>query len=464
MATIKAKELKKLGLNDDIARSLAVSTIAKHCKHQSEQEILHVLSDVIENPGKYKDHVAWSVLAKRLSPADITQQCYDLRDEALPFTVYGPDNIEELAKNQMSMAMRLPISVAGALMPDGHAGYGLPIGGVLATDGVAIPYAVGLDIACRMSLTILDADSSYIDKYRDRCVQALVDNTAFGLDAQLSFKLYHEMFDRVEFRDVPLLKRLRSKAVKQLGSSGRGNHFVDICEVILKEQNSLGLEAGKYVGILSHSGSRGFGAEIAEFYTGVAKETCRLPREAGPFVWLDMKSTAGEEYWHCMILAGEYSAVNHRFIHDNVTKSLRLRSLMNISNHHNFAWKERLGNGKEVIIHRKGATPAHLGELGIIPGSMATPGYIVKGLGCEESLYSASHGSGRIMSRQDARNTFSRHALKKFLAEHKVELIGGSTEEAPLAYKDIDAVMTAQRELVSIEGKIIPRIVRMSEY
>ena len=136
---------------------------------------------------------------------------------------------------------------------------------------------------------------------------------------------------------------------------------------------------------------------------------------------------------------------------------------MNISNHHNFAWKERLGNGKEVIIHRKGATPAHLGELGIIPGSMATPGYIVKGLGCEESLYSASYGSGRIMSRQDARNTFSRHALKKFLAEHKVELIGGSTEEAPLAYKDIDAVMTAQRELVSIEGKIIPRIVRMSE-
>lgn len=463
MATIKPKELKKIGLADDIVRSLAVTIIAKHCKHDSEQEILHKLSRVIVSPVNYMEDDVWKSLARHLSPASIVQQHYELRDESLSFTVFGADHIEELAMKQMSMAMRLPVSVAGALMPDGHAGYGLPIGGVLATDGVVIPYAVGLDIACRMSLTILDADSSFIDKYHDRCVQALMDNTAFGLDAQLPFKQYHEMFDRVEFRDVALLKKLRSKAVKQLGSSGRGNHFVDICEVCLDKENTLGLDAGRYVSILSHSGSRGFGAEIAEYYTGVAKEICRLPREAGPYVWLDMKSDAGEEYWHCMTLAGEYSAVNHQLIHENVTKALRLKPLMNISNHHNFAWKEMLSNDKEVIVHRKGATPAHLGELGIIPGSMATPGYIVRGLGCEQSLFSASHGSGRLMSRQDARNTFSRYALNKFLAEHRVELIGGSTEEAPLAYKNIDVVMSAQQELVDVEGKIIPRIVRMSE-
>ena len=204
-------------------------------------------------------------------------------------------------------------------------------------------------------------------------------------------------------------------------------------------------------------------AEIAEYYTKVAKDTCKLPREAGPFVWLDINSAAGEEYWHCMTLAGEYSAVNHQIIHENVAKALRLKPVINVSNHHNFAWKEALSNGREVIIHRKGATPAHLGELGIIPGSMATPGYIVRGLGCEQSLYSASHGAGRSMSRQDAKNTFSRHALKKYLAAQNVELIGGSTEEAPLAYKNIDVVMSAQKELVDIEAKIIPRIVIMSE-
>ena len=119
--------------------------------------------------------------------------------------------------------------------------------------------------------------------------------------------------------------------------------------------------------------------------------------------------------------------------------------------------------GGTVIIHRKGATPAHHGELGIIPGSMTAPGYIVSGKGCVESLYSASHGAGRLMSRLDARNSISRYALKKYLEEKGVTLVSGTTEEAPQAYKDINEVMESQKELVNIEGKIIPRIVRMSE-
>lgn len=164
-----------------------------------------------------------------------------------------------------------------------------------------------------------------------------------------------------------------------------------------------------------------------------------------------------------MEIAGEYSAVNHECIHYNVAKAIRLKPLANVSNHHNFAWRDLLPNGRSAIIHRKGATPAHLGKLGIIPGSMATPGYIVSGKGCTESLYSASHGAGRTMSRLDARNCISRYGLKKFLAERNVTLLGGSTEEAPQAYKDIQQVMESQRELINIEGKIIPRIVRMSE-
>lgn len=464
MGNIKPKELSKLGYTDNVARSLAIELVAKHYKHHTQEEIIRLLQDIIQFPEKYKQDALWGRLAEVLSPTKAIVKTYELREEPLPHIVYGSDHIDELAKSQMEMAMRLPVTLSGALMPDGCAGYGLPIGGVLATtDDVVIPYAVGKDIGCRMSLTILDAGADYLEKHHDRAVEALLNNTAFGLDGILPFKQYHPLFDKSEFREIPLLKNLREKAVRQLGTSGKGNHFVDICEIELSPDNALGLSEGCYLGILSHSGSRGLGAAIADYYTEIAKETCRLPRQAGPFAWLSLNSEAGQEYWKCMEIAGEYSAVNHECIHQNVAKALRLKPLANVNNHHNFAWRDQLPDGRSAIIHRKGATPAHLGEMGIIPGSMATPGYIVSGNGSPKSLFSASHGAGRTMSRLDARNSISRHALKKYLAEHNVTLIGGTTEESPQAYKDIHQVMESQQELVNIEGKIIPRIVRMSE-
>lgn len=464
MGNIKPKELSKLGYTDNVARSLAIELVAKNCKHLSGEEISKQLREIKDNPEQYKQDEVWGKLARILSPDKLTVMQYELRESPIPYYIYGEDNIDELSKKQMEMAMRLPISIAGVLMPDGCAGYGLPIGGVLATtENVVIPYAVGKDIGCRMSLTIFDAGADYLELYHDRAVEALVDNTAFGLDGVLPFKQYHPVFDKSEFREISILKKLREKAVRQLGSSGKGNHFVDICEVELTSNNALGLSDGNYLAILSHSGSRGLGAAIADYYTAVAKETCRLTRQAGPFAWLSLNSEAGQEYWECMEIAGEYSSVNHECIHYNVTKALRLKPLANISNHHNFAWKDTLPDGRTVIIHRKGATPAHLGELGIIPGSMAAPGYIISGKGCVDSLYSASHGAGRQMSRLDARNSISRYALKKYLEEKNVTLIGGTTEEAPQAYKDINKVIESQKELVNIEGIIIPRIVRMNE-
>ena len=438
--------------------------VAKYCKHKSEEEIIATLQNLQKHPESYKEDSVWRKVAEILSPSKIEVSTYELHATPLPYATYGQENIDQLAISQMEMAMRLPITVSGALMPDGCAGYGLPIGGVLATtDDVVIPYAVGKDIGCRMSLTILDAGADFLEKHQDRAVEALINNTAFGLDGILPFKQYHALFDKSEFRENPILKKLREKAVRQLGSSGKGNHFVDICEIELPQTNAINLPEGKYVGILSHSGSRGLGAAIADYYTTIAKETCRLPRQAGPFAWLSLKSEAGQEYWKCMEIAGEYSAINHEFIHYNVAKALRLKPLMTVSNHHNFAWRETLPDGQKVIIHRKGATPAHCGELGIIPGSMATSGYIVSGSGCVNSLYSASHGAGRKMSRLDAKNSISHYALKKYLTEKNVTLIGGTTEEAPQAYKDINSVMESQKELVNIEGTIIPRIVRMSE-
>ena len=345
MGNIKTKELSKLGYTDNVARSIAMELVAKHCKHKSQDEIVTVLQEIRSYPERFKIDEVWGKLAEVLA----------------------------------------------------------------TTEDVVIPYAVGKDIGCRMSLTILDAEADYLEKYHDRAVEALINNTAFGLDGILPFKSYHPLFDRAEFRDIPILKKLREKAVRQLGSSGKGNHFVDLCEVELPSNNQVGIREGRYVGILSHSGSRGLGASIADYYTEIAKETCRLPRQAGPFAWLSLKSEAGQEYWKCMEIAGEYSAVNHECIHYNVAKALRLKPLASVSNHHNFAWRDVLPDGTKVIIHRKGATPAHLGELGIIPGSMATAGYIVSGKGCDESLCSASHGAGRVMSRLDARNTVSRY-------------------------------------------------------
>lgn len=464
MGNIKPKELSKLGYTDNIARSLAMELVTKNCKHFSFEEICKLLRDINRCPEQYRQDAVWGKLAQILSPNKQTVVNYELRETPIHYYIYGEDGIDELSKKQMEMAMRLPVTVAGALMPDGCAGYGLPIGGILATtEDVVIPYAVGKDIGCRMSLTILDAGTDYLEKYHDRAIDALENNTAFGLDGVLPFKQYHPLFDKSEFREISILKKCREKAVRQLGSSGKGNHFVDICEVLLPANNALELPGGKYIGILSHSGSRGLGANIADYFTAIAKETCKLPRQAGPFAWLSLKSEAGQEYWKCMEIAGEYSAANHDCIHYNVAKALRLKPLVSVSNHHNFAWRETLPSGQRVIVHRKGATPAHNAELGIIPGSMATSGYIVSGKGNTESLFSASHGAGRLMSRLDARNSISRYALKKLLTEKNVTLIGGTTEEAPQAYKRIDKVMESQKELVNIEGKIIPRIVRMSE-
>lgn len=163
-----------------------------------------------------------------------------------------------------------------------------------------------------------------------------------------------------------------------------------------------------------------------------------------------------------MNLAGDYARACHERIHLNLSKALGLKPVANVNNHHNFAWKEEIAPGRMAIVHRKGAT-LHKGTGGSDSGSMATACYLVCGKGVEESLCSASHGAGRAMSRQKAKESFTQSALKKMLSQADVTLIGGSIEEIPLAYKDIDRVMYTQETLVEVQGRFMPRIVRMNK-
>lgn len=462
---IRPKELNKLVYTSNIARSLAINIIGKHCKHNTTEEIMALLSDLQQNPEKYKANEVWGKLAEHFAPTTSEKQfsVHQLLPEPLSYRTYGAKFIEPLATQQMELAMRLPVALAGALMPDAHAGYGLPIGGVLAAENAVIPYAVGVDIGCRMSLSLFDAKGDFLNRYSHQTEVALKEYTHFGMEGGLAFKQEHEILDRNEFQLTTLLRQLHGKAVRQLGSSGGGNHFVEFGEIELRESNTLSLPAGNYLALLSHSGSRGLGATIARHYSDIAREVCKLPREAQHFAWLDLDTEAGQEYWMSMNLSGDFAQACHERIHLNLSKFLGLKVIANVNNHHNFAWKEEISPGKSAIVHRKGATPAQKGVAGFIPGSMATAGYLVCGKGSLDSLNSASHGAGRAMSRQKAKEQFTQSALKKLLAQNRVTLIGGSVEEMPLAYKDIDRIMSAQESLVEIQGKFMPRIVRMNK-
>jgi len=295
-----------------------------------------------------------------------------------------------------------------------------------------------------------------------RFTRILLESTLFGSGAQFSSAADHAVMDSDVFDSMPLLKNLKDKAWKQLGSSGSGNHFAEFGTVDIAADNALpGVPAGSYLALLTHSGSRALGANIAAHYTKLAKQLRRLPGDAANLAWLTLDEEAGQEYWMAMNLAGDYASACHHVIHDKVSKLLARKPLGMVENHHNFAWKETW-NGKEVIVHRKGATPAAKGVLGIIPGSMTAPGFIVRGRGEAASVNSASHGAGRQMSRSKALKSITQSALQKELKKHGVTLIGGGLDEAPFAYKNIETVMQQQQSLVDIVGRFMPKIVRMA--
>ena len=463
---LTGKQLRAIGYPEGPVISIAINIMEKNFKHHTQEQALDILKNILSSPADYVNDEVLGMIAKQLLPT-LRQAQGDnsmeisLNQSGIQFNVFGQEQIEQGAMHQMYTAAKLPIAVAGALMPDAHSGYGLPIGGVLATENAVIPYGVGVDIGCRMCLSIFDIDPKELIAKENHFAREINEATLFGGGAQFKEASDHEVMERKEFDDLPLLKGLQGRAWKQLGSSGSGNHFVEFGMVEINEKDDvLNVEPGKYVGLLSHSGSRGLGATIANHYTKLAISKRRLPQDAKNLAWLTLDEEEGMEYWLAMNLAGDYASANHHIIHEKIVKQLGRKPVKMVENHHNFAWKE-VYNSKEVIVHRKGATPAGKNVLGIIPGSMTAAGFIVKGKGEEASLSSASHGAGRKMSRTAALKSVTQNALQEELRRHGVKLLGGGLDEAPFAYKDIEEVMKSQKHLVDVVGKFTPKIVKM---
>jgi tRNA-splicing ligase RtcB (3'-phosphate/5'-hydroxy nucleic acid ligase) len=454
---MNTSQLRKLGVPDGCLSSaiIGVQLAAKHGELRGN-EVKKLIARVLTEPSAYDADPYFSDLARELIEASNF-----VEPEPIAYQTWGTE-IDDVCHSQMRHACALPMAVGAALMPDAHVGYGLPIGGVIALDNAVVPYAVGVDIACRMKLSVIDIPPSQLTDNVHRFRQAIENGTRFGVGAVHERPQDHPVMDQ-DWSVCRVTRENRDKAWRQLGTSGSGNHFVEFGLFTLSQRDDeLNLDAGEYLALLSHSGSRGTGAAVCDTYSNIARN--KLPKKyahVDRLAWLSLDDQAGQEYWAAMNLMGDYAAANHNVIHRLVTKLLGARVIAGVENHHNFAWKET-HDGREVIVHRKGATPAGQGVLGVIPGSMADPAFIVRGKGNSESLHSAAHGAGRRMSRTAAKEKYNFRTVQKDLANRDIHVISAGSDEVPYVYKNILDVMAAQQDLVEVVARFDPRIVKMS--
>ncbi|MDR1182000.1 MAG: RtcB family protein [Bacteroidales bacterium] len=343
------------------------------------------------------------------------------------------------------------------LMPDTHQGYGMPIGGVLATQGVIIPNAVGVDIGCGMcavkTSTIADSISKKDIKKIMSGIRELV---------PLGFEHHKERQDEslmpqdFNLDELHVIKNQYLGALKQLGTLGGGNHFIE-----LQRCND------SYLWIMIHSGSRNLGKQVADHYNKVARKMNELwfssVNPKADLAFLPFQTDEAQKYYKEMRYCTGFAFANRRLMMERIQEAIssvvthvEYEPIINIA--HNYAaFEEHFG--EKVIIHRKGATSAKAGEIGIIPGSQGTKSYIVEGLGNPESFMSCSHGAGRALSRSAAIKTLNLKAEKRKLDElgiiHSVRN-QSDLEEASSAYKDISQVMAFQSDLVKIRTELSP--------
>ena len=461
---MRHKDLQTMGMPDHLYDDI-ISTIKKAAKERYfvGKTPKSLMKEIISQPEDHLENKYFGEIAKSLVSYQEEQLKKHPINKPIPYAVWG--QLDELSAKQMDEVCAIPVAYKAAVMADNHCGYSCPIGGVLATYNSVLPCCVGVDISCRMRLSVLDTPTKVLnDSFShkvDPLAKALQNGTMFGVGQSWKTKFDHPVMD-MDWDITSVTKRMKDRAWSQMGTSGSGNHFVEF-GLLTVSNGKLGIQPGTYVALLSHSGSRAVGSAVCNTYDDIAKS--KLPRAYKQFknlAWLSLDTQEGQEYWNAMNLMGEYATANHAIIHNNVCKLAGAEIIATVENHHNHCWKET-HDGQEVYVHRKGATPAGLGVLGVIPGSMADSCFVVVGKGKPESLMSASHGAGRKMSRTEAKRRFNWPEWKSFLKQWNVRLLSAGLDEVPGSYKNIHDVMSAQTDLVDIVGEFMPRIVKMSD-
>src|SRR5258707_7069818 len=302
---MNTKDLIRLGVPPGEPSRRGMEYIAHYIlKGLDKAKLAEYVAAVVRDPASFVDDELRGEFAKAL-----TRCARTIREAPAPWQQWG-EGLEPEAINQMGRACQLPVGVSGALMPDAHVGYGLPIGGVLATDNAVIPYAVGVDIACRMKLTVLDLPLRELDRQREQLIKAIEVETRFGVGSTFKQRREHEVLE-ADWSVSPVTKQNKDRAWSQLGTSGSGNHFVEF-GVFTNENAVEGLAPGEYVALLSHSGSRGTGAAVCDYYSTLAMaQHPNLAKEHKHLAWLSLDSEDGQEYWAAMELMGHYAAANH---------------------------------------------------------------------------------------------------------------------------------------------------------
>lgn len=350
--------------------------------------------------------------------------------------------------------------VAAALMADGHLGYGMPIGGVVAYDNAISPEGVGYDIACGNKAVRTNLRTEDVRADLGAIMDRIFDEVAFGVGQASGLWMDHEVFDRDEW-SIPIAKTHKQMAQQQLGSVGSGNHYVDLLD---DEDGNL------WVGV--HFGSRGLGHKIASSFMTDGPMM-------KPVTVIDLSTDQGSDYWALMELAGAYAYAGRDCVVNQVLDIFGGQSVYEVHNHHNYAWKE-VHDEQEVVVVRKGATPAFNAQEGFVGGSMGDDAVILEGDASggheadqKRALYSTVHGAGRVMSRTAAKGKWKkgvqvsegavkRDEMQEWLTRRGVELRGADLDEAPQAYRRLPDVLAAQGPTINVKHMLHPIGVAMA--
>jgi tRNA-splicing ligase RtcB len=377
----------------------------------------------------------------------------------VPITVYG--DVDARAVEQLQRCAEAGDAIRGVLCADGHVGYSQPIGGAVAYPDHVSPSAVGFDIACGNKAARTDILAEELMPDLPRVMDAVFERISFGVGRRNDEPVDHPVLDRIRAAGNPFQRQLYDLAAKQLGTVGAGNHYVDLF---------AGDDGHVWVGV--HFGSRGFGHKTATHFLELGGGQATM--DSAPTLFR-VDSELGRSYIEAMELAGEYAYAGRDAVVAKVLEILGAQSLYEVHNHHNYAWRER-HFGTDVWVIRKGCTPAFPGQEGFVGATMGEPSVILRGTDApagKDLLHSTVHGAGRVMSRTQAAGKRRRGrqikpglvdfpAVQERLRGAGIELRGGAPDEAPEAYKRLDAVLAAHGDTIEVMHRLTPIGVAMA--